>query len=382
MAVRIVEHALEYQDRVRAFNHRMKQKGSAWSFYEHPVPKWLPKKGDQSVWRQYYLAVDDQKEVRGGYCLKHQAFWFGGQVHKIASLQGPVCESIIDRRYGLVPICIMRDMLAREPNLVAYGSNTNVTSMLQKGKWSISNTPLCLKITRPYRFLRLNRMLRNSRPRKWILDGLAYSGFGWIGLKGATSMKKIINRCPLNAEYEIVEAFNDWSDELWLRARDSYDILAVRDQEALNLLMPKNAWPPVIRLKIKFGGQIIGLAAVLDAQMQDDGRYGSLRVGSIVEVFGPLEHCGRIVAAAAHLLEQRGVDLIVSNQVHPRWLQGFRANGFHVLQNHRALGLSPSLQQEWDAKSMFHGLHMNNLDGDGPLGLAPAGPPQSPTYSD
>ena len=111
MALEIVEHAVEYEDRVRAFNDRMKQKGSSWAFWVHPVPKWPPKKGNQSVWRQYYLALDDKKEVRGGYCLKRQTFWFGGQVHQIASFQGPVSEGVVDGKYGLVAVCMLRGQI-------------------------------------------------------------------------------------------------------------------------------------------------------------------------------------------------------------------------------------------------------------------------------
>ena len=383
MAIKIVEHALEYQDRVQAFNRRMKEKGSTWAFYENPVPGWIPKRGDQSTWRQYYLALDDDEEVRGGYCLKRQAFWFGGRVHKIASFQGPVSEGAVDRKYSLTAVCMLRDMLAREPNLFAFGGNADITRLLRANRWSVLRTPLCLKVIRPYRFLRLNRMLRNSTSRKWILDGLAFSGLGWIGLKSLSSMRTIAHRHPLLADCEIVETFCDWTDELWLSSRESYNVSAVRDREALNLLMPKDGWPPVIRLKITFGSQVIGTAAVLDTPMQDDRRFGCLRVGTIVDNFGLLVHSPRIVAVATNLLEQRGVDLIVSYQTHPQWLEAFRANGFQVLKDRRVLALSTSLERQWGhAESLLRDLHMNTIDGDGPLGLAPAGSSRSATYSE
>jgi hypothetical protein len=141
--------------------------------------------------------------------------------------------------------------------------------------------------------------------------------------------------------------------------------------------MPKDNWPPVTRLKIKLKNQIIGVAAVLDSQMQDDDRFGSLRVGTIVDNFGPLERCGRVVAAAADFLKHSGVDLIIANQTHPQWLRGFRANGFHILQHRRVLAFSKALQQQWGAaESLLPGLHMTNLDADGPVGLAPTKPPQ------
>ena len=134
--------------------------------------------------------------------------------------------------------------------------------------------------------------------------------------------------------------------------------------------MPVNDWPPVVLLKVKSGKQVIGFVAVLFKSMHNHSRFGSLRVGTIVDAFGPLEHCARIVAAATNFLGQKDVDLIISNQTHPSWLQGFRANGFHLLQGRRMLALSKSLRQQWGStQSSLPGLHLTNLDGDGPLGL-------------
>ncbi len=74
---------------------------------------------------------------------------------------------------------------------------------------------------------------------------------------------------------------------------------------------------------------------------------------------------------------------IVSYQTHPQWLEAFRANGFQVLQGRRVLALSPSLERQWGhAESLLCDLHMNTIDGDGPLGLAPAGSLRSATYSE
>jgi hypothetical protein len=47
------------------------------------------------------------------------------------------------------------------------------------------------------------------------------------------------------------------------------------------------------------------------------------------------------------------------------------------------LALSPSLERQWcHTESLLRDLHMNTMDGDGPLGLAPAGLSQSATYSE
>jgi len=68
------------------------------------------------------------------------------------------------------------------------------------------------------------------------------------------------------------------------------------------------------------------------------------------------------------LLEQRGVDLIVSNQLHPAWSQALLRSGFRTGPSNYLLALSPALARA--ATGAGHDRsHFNRGDGDGPIHL-------------
>jgi hypothetical protein len=68
------------------------------------------------------------------------------------------------------------------------------------------------------------------------------------------------------------------------------------------------------------------------------------------------------VRAAASLLEQRGVDLIISNQSHAAWSQALLDAGFRTGPSNYLVALSPALAKA----DQFH---FNRGDGDGPIHL-------------
>src|SRR4051812_25031888 len=101
MAMQIVPYGEEHEPLVRAFNQRLHEAGSTWEFYDQHVPGWVPRDAtrDQSVWREYYVAVQDGPTARGAYCLKPQAFVVDGQERTLANWQGPVSEGEVNNRF-------------------------------------------------------------------------------------------------------------------------------------------------------------------------------------------------------------------------------------------------------------------------------------------
>src|SRR5437867_11860573 len=102
---------------------------------------------------------------------------------------------------------------------------------------------------------------------------------------------------------------------------------AVRDARVLNILYPPDDIR-FIRLKILDGRHVAGWAVLLDTVMADDKYFGNMRVGSIVDCLALPEDANSVMAAAARFLENRGVDLLLSNQSHPAWCQGLKMAGF------------------------------------------------------
>jgi hypothetical protein len=225
-------------------------------------------------------------------------------------------------------------------------------------------------VCRPSRFLRLNQFLRSSPLRRLVLDAAAWSGVGYVALKLLHFTLRLRAPRRFTAVATVVPTFGPWADELWLQCKDRYAAIALRDAASMNALVPDNSWLKGIRLKIERGGRVIGWAVVLDTPMQGDGRFGAVRVGSIVDCLSVGVDAGEIVAAATQFLRQRGADIVISNQAHPAWTQGFAYNGFAVLQNKRMFAPSPALRALLEPfEETALGLHLTNLDGHGPMGL-------------
>ncbi len=375
MSIQIVPHAATHSAAVERFNARLTAGGSRWNFYTDPTPDWIAPRDGQSVWREYHLAVDDDGEVRGAFALKPQPWWVRGALHTVTDWQGPFSEGSVDPQYTTLGLRMIRDMLKKRPLLYSWGHGGDdqpVVQMLLKMGWQMHQTPFCLLVLHPYNFLRRNGLLRSSPARRLALDVGAFTGLGWLGLKvlHAGVRWRQGRSLRISATATEVPSFGPWADALWDRVKNRYQAIALRDADSMNALVPQGAWPPGIRLKVERGGEVIGWTVVLDTQMRGDARFGSLRVGSVVDCLADPADTGEVVAVATGFLARRGVDIVVSNQSHPDWARGFEQNGYAVLPNRRMFAPSPALRALLEPfDDTARGLHLTNMDGHGPMVL-------------
>ncbi len=165
-------------------------------------------------------------------------------------------------------------------------------------------------------------------------------------------------------------ARGSWADEIWRAARAEYVVTATRDGATLDALYGGAAFQGLIFLRAIRAGKDIGWVSVLDTPMTNHRHFGNLRVGSIVDGFCALADAAGLVAAATRFLERRGVDLIVSNQLHEAWVRGLTASGFFRGPSNFALALSKALAAAVAVNDAQWGtLHFNRGDGDGPINL-------------
>lgn len=373
MAIKVVPYTEDKTPAVAAFNRRMADGNTGWGWYGQAEDTWLPRREGLSIWREHHLAIDEEDEVRGAYALKPQDWIIRGESVRVADWQGPITEALLSRQHAALGLRLIRDMLRKSPLLYSWGHGGNEAAMLQllvSLKWLIYDTPFCLKVRRPFRFLRLNTYLRHSARNRFALDALAFSGLGWLGFKLLHGWLGIRGKRPSEVTTEVVPEFGDWADDLWMRGKDAYQAVGARDANTLNALVPAQGWPHGIRLRVRRGGQDVGWAVVLDNQLENDARFGNLHVGCVADCFALPEDAPDIVAAATNYLAERGVDVICSNQSHPAWVEGFRATGHLILENRRTFAASPALQE---AMAPFdetkQGLHLTNMDGHGPHGF-------------
>lgn len=379
MAITIVPHEESWKPRVEAFNARMRAGGSSFGFYVDPKPTWLAKRADdQPVWREYWLAIEDAADVRGGYALKPQAWWIQGRQQLVADWQGPVSEGAYDKRYGALGLRMMRDMLKRHPLLYSWGhggDDAAIVKLLEALKWTLHRTPFLLRVVRPAHFARKNRYLREDPRKRLALDVAAFTGAASIGGRALHAALRLRSLARFTSEAEVVPSFGVWADELWHRAKDDYSAIAVRDARAMSTLVPEgerqHEWSELVRLRVwGANGHTLGWALVSIRDMQSHPQFGDCRVGSVVDYLAPVAHAGEVIHAAFDHLARLGAELVIANQSDPRWVRAFEDNGFVRIEGRRIFCAAPPLVE---ALAPFdetkERLFLSNMDGHGPHGL-------------
>jgi len=369
MDVKIRPYAESMIPATKAFNGRLREAGVGRQFPERHVSDELPKREGSSVYQEYYLAVDGN-DVRGGYVLKHQLFCFQGETVPGAFCRLPISEAVIDDTYDPVDSQVVQDAQNKRSVLVTTGVGEfegPYARLLRSLGWGLYPVPFLFKIRRPFRCLRGFVSLRRSAARRVALDAAAFSGLGWLGHE---LMQRSVRRPPPAAEttaWDEVPGFGDWADELWQDCRTAYAMVAVRDTDVLTALYPEKT-ERFRRLRVTDEGRVIGWAVVLDTTVSGHEHYGELRVGTIADCLARPEKAHQVVHAATGYLEQRGVDLIVSNQSHAAWCVGLRACGYMRGPTNFVMAASPDVVTLLEPFERRVGsVHVNRGDGDGPL---------------
>jgi hypothetical protein len=364
MPLEIVAYTQEMVGAVREFNRRLLDGGALLAggaladqqFPETPAPGWMPG-------MELFLVLEGSM-VRGGYMLRRQSFSVGGATVAAAHYRLPLSEGIVNRSYAMLGLRMVRDALVREPRLYGLGMggwDQPLPAMLKRLGWSSSAVPFYFKVLHPGRFLRHIKALRTSPLRRVALDATAYTGAGWVGMKALGLVTGFGRRLPVCA-VDLAPGFAPWADEVWEGSRSAYALTAQRDASTLEQLYP--ASDPRF-LRVRAAG---GWAVVLDTQMEGHKQFGDMRVGTIVDCLAPPESAGAVIRAATGLLEQRGVDLIVSNQLHWAWGRALGESGFRTGPSNYLLALSPAFAQAGVPAGHGH-FHLNRGDGDCPIHL-------------
>jgi hypothetical protein len=98
-------------------------------------------------------------------------------------------------------------------------------------------------------------------------------------------------------------------------------------------------------------------------------RRGNLRVGTIVDCLAAPDAASGVIAGAVRCLQDRGADLIVSNQMSAAWVHGLEKNGFRSGPSNFLFGASKPLLRLLKSDDQLTDSHLNRGDGDGPINL-------------
>jgi hypothetical protein len=367
MPIVIQPYRQEHEAAVQEFNRRLQAAGDPnFVFYKTSQPRWLPRVEAHLPYNEYFVAVDSGI-VRGAYALKHERVFIPGKgSFAIACYHHPLSEGIINRSYASVGGLMVRDALIRQPLLYALGMGGHdrpLPKMLKALGWSLILLPFLFKIVHPNRFLREMHALRTSPLRRILMDLGAATGLGWLAIHSAQSAARM--RAPRLAPLtsDRIAEFGNWADVLWLQAREQYRMAAVRDCETLRRLYARSD-EHFTRLRVQRGTKVVGWAVV--GERRKDAKYGSMRLGSIVDCFASPENAPAVVRAAAMELESQSVDLIVSNQSHTAWSRALEQCGFFNGPSNFIFAASKKYAKILEPLTEDGGsFHITRADGDG-----------------
>lgn len=363
MPIVIQPYRAQHQTAVKAFNQRLRAATGDPDlvFYETSSPSWLPQVAGSPLFNQYFVAVEDDA-VRGAYALKYERFHLLGHgEYPVACYHHPLSEGIINRNYASIGSLLLRDALQRESTLYALGMgglDRPLAKMLGVMRWHLYTVPFYFRVVNSFRFLRQMNVLRQAPWRRLLMDFAAFSGAGWAANSAAQALKQ---RQPASSfEIQKVNQFPESVDALWHELKGEYRLASVRDHPTLVRLYPSEDLD-LTRLCISRQGKLIAWAVV--GERRKDTKFGSLRVGSILDCWAHPEHALAIVGAAAETLERQGMDLIVSNQSHSAWGEALRNCGFFQAPSNFIF--ATSRQHSTFLKRDFSGAHITRANGDG-----------------
>lgn len=376
MRIEIVPYKSEHEEAVRAFNGRLACADLDRNLYSVRFPdshisEWLPKQEGRNLYEEYFVAVDDQSTIRGGYVLKHQPCFLKGKPIKLVTLRLPISEGIINRDFTLLGIRLYKDAIRRHSLLWSLGGgglHTPIGKFLLSAGWHITPVPFWFRIVNPNSFLRNIEYCKSSLLRRIVLESLRCSGLGWLGIK-AWLLSTTTHQRAARVSFEIVPQFTEWVDDVWNRCKNDYSLIAVRDQQILHWLYPATD-PRFIRLKIMKDRMVMGWAVLLHTQMSGNKYFGEMRVGTLVDCLAKPDDARDVVACARDVLEADGAHLIISNQASQAWCQALRSGGFIEGPTNFLFFTSPQLTSLLQPREeLAASFHLNRGDGDGPIHL-------------
>ena len=355
--------------RVEAFNRRLAAGGERYHRLSIEKPFRTMAHRDDAAISVDRLFCLDGGEIRGGVGVKQMGFRINGRPDQVACSVYPLSEGIINPAYNMVGLLIHAELMRRYPLKYRLASK-NVNELDGSHDLPVS-FHWC--VLRAHPFLRNLAYLRRSVPWRLLLDVLAFSGLGTVGLKLFTKIQKLRGREP-NVSNLIVQRFDrweSWADEVWAAARDSYSLVGDRSCNALQLLYPEGN-PHLIKLRFlsKQTERLLGWAVVTSTLHKDHKYFGNMVLGAIVDMFALPDDCQSIVNGALHTLRSLQSDVVVVNHSDQRWNVAFDKAGMLPWKSNLFLSLSPQLRMRFhpleDYSSRFF---FTRGDGHGPTSL-------------
>jgi len=366
--VQIVPYSSAHHDAVERLNARLAEAGSSWSFPHRERPReWetLP------AWDESFVATDGD-EVYGGYVLKHRRFFLQGEALDLGALQMPLSLGEVDSAYAHVSVALLLDAIRRSPYLFSLGLGSETTKfarLLDAAEWRHLAVPFYFSVKAANRFAREIRLPDSRAALQVALRALGRARLAGAALalrRALATRSRRSHRARPPAEAQEITTFDGSLDELIARHLDAYVLIADRSEATLQQLYPPDD-DRYIHLAVRRGGETVGWAMLVDTPMRDNIHFGDLRVGTIADGFAAPGEAQLVIAAADELLTARGVDLVLTNQLHHSWCEALEAVGYERGPSNFFLYYSDRLAERLDEIGGWEReAHVNRGDGEGP----------------
>lgn len=352
---------------IREFNSRLASAGIPFTF---PTDARNLMRGEPGIEAPHQTAyvLTDGAAVRGGYILKAEALFVDSECLAAGNFQLPLSEGIIDRRYAIVGVQLIKDALRRQSRLYCLGMGNTarpLPQLLRRLGWTIATVPFLFRIENAGNFSREMRWLRRRRSVRYALNLSRYTGVLAAVVALQRQRRRAFARAlPADAVVSEVSSLPMSVDELFAAVGGEHGLLCDRRAAAMNTKLPPSD-ERLSRLVLYRSGRLLGWTVVSRSRLKDHAQFGDMTVGCIVDGLAAPADAAMLVAAACRHLEAARCDLLVSNQTHPLWISALRQQGFHTGPSNFVLALSPDLA----ALAACLSRHFTRGDGDGPINL-------------
>jgi hypothetical protein len=367
MPLRFEVFSEQHLPAVLAFNQRMKAGHAASDFLLPTAVKTSDTRPDNPIQWTFYVVLDGEF-VRGGLLAMDQPGWLNGQEVRAINFQSPLSEGIVDPKYSIVAMQMVKFMQKRADAVFMVGmgsADRPLPKLLVAAGWSVRPVPFLFRVHHAAKFLHELQMLRTTPLKRIAAETARFTGLGALGLAVKQRRK---GSGPETIRQ--VDAWGEWADEIWQCCRDKCSFAVKRDRRTLDCLYPASDARTKILL-IERDGKAVGWSVCFNAPMTNHRHFGNLRVGSILDC---LAHPDAMTATAIltdREMASQGADLVVVNHSYGAWVRAFRDAGFLIGPSNYMLATSKRLTEPLRSVSQGEDrIHVTRGDGDGRIHLS------------
>src|SRR5262245_52516046 len=354
---------------VDRLNHRLKAGGRD---DEMPLDFALPgeakyRPGGFPLYRRMIIA-EDGREVRAAMLLCHHSVFINGAGRDFCWTKLPLSEGIIDIKYSLAIVQLIKKALDDHPFMMGVGAGTTESEgyrLFVKLRWRRQSIPFFFYPVKVSNVLSGLRYLNKTPMLRYAAILGAYSGLGTT-MSGLLALRRKIASSLSGYEDSVVDGFDEWADDIFHKYLADYPVVIRSDATALNIVYPPDDHR-YVRIRVSRNGakRDAGWIVVASKRMRDNHYFGDLTVGTLVDGFGGQEEAPALVAAGIRRLAQMGVDIIVANFSHEAWAEACRRSGMFRGPSNFHLFVSPKGGPLLEDSCPLHQIHIARGHSDG-----------------